>query len=133
MKKVIILGMLLLMGCSNNYVENKIEGKWNVTRFFAYTPEVSLELVNGAKEMALSTSYKFAKNKTVVVISDILPVTQYGTYEILEDKTIAITYNVAGFGVTEEYHIESFKRKSMRWNHKIRGIGYVLMTLEKEK
>lgn len=111
--------LFLIYGCDNSIDQEELIGRWEVVDFQSNV-QISPHIIEGAKSLALSTSFIFNKDKTFSVISD-YPKKRFGKYQFIsETGTIKLIYNdgIGGGSRINVFTIESLDGNSMKLSEK---------------
>lgn len=95
-------------------------------------PYLSPDLIKAAEEEALSSVYSFQSDTVFQMHSNYVSTPEGGTYQIISDKTLKMTYRSHGKQNREEYQIVYLKNDSMVWRQTIVDFGSVEMVLKRE-
>lgn len=106
--------MTFLVSCSSNTVDkDTILGKWQVVEYTTDMKEISPIVLEGAKEIALSSSYEFKKEFTCTFKSSI---DSYNGTWSLEGKQINMNFDIEPYNNGDEsYEIIGFSEGKMTW------------------
>ena len=130
---MLILVVFFFYNCNSKIDKNQIIGHWKVVEFNSNTPELSPNLIEGAKMEALSSNYFFQKDKIFKMKSNYNSNGKSGKFEFVSKKrTIRMHYNVGNKNDIEEYQIESLDDNFMKWTQNLGDLGSLSMILKKE-
>ena len=117
---IFLIFFLLFYGCDNSIDQEELIGRWEVVDFKSNVL-ISPHIIEGAKSLALSTSFIFNKDKTFSVVSD-YPKKRFGKYQFMKETgTIKLIYNdgISGGSRINVFTIESLDGNSMKLSQKI--------------
>lgn len=134
MKKVLFITLILLIltNCTSRKSENQIVGKWNISEFDSNTPDLSPELINMAKENALSSTYTIKVDKTYSIQSSHSGNKEIGKWTLNKAKNLILfSTEQNGEEFLDEYEIESINEQEMVWSQDLGELGKLKLTLKK--
>jgi hypothetical protein len=129
----IVLMLLLSINCTSGISENQLVGNWKIIKFVSNTPDLSPELVNGARENALSSTYTIKIDKTYNIRSSQSGTEEYGKWTFNQTKNLILfSTEQDGENILDEYEIVSINEKEMVWFQDLGELGKLKMILKRE-
>jgi hypothetical protein len=124
----------LFVSCSDELpiIEENIAGNWKVTAFEANTPGLSPDIIDAAKQEALSISYILKTDHRAYMSSIYYTEGQSGAWNLNEEtRTIQLDSQFEGEDVSENFLVTSVTPTKMEWQQVLVGIGELSFVLEK--
>lgn len=121
-----------LFACTPDIDEDNIPGTWQVIEFNANLPDLSEEHRAHSEKIALSITYQFTTDSTVIYFIKETNGTGRGTWEYSPfAQQLDIHRGVGDEKISEEYLVTEISERYMRWVQNINDEGIVTLVLEK--
>jgi len=133
MKKLISTLVLpfILINCSSQNDTINISGAWKITKYDAYMPDISPNLIESTRTDLLSSKYEFNSKNEFILTSKNFENGLIGVYKLdIVNKLITFIYNDKNFP-NEVYELKQIDNENMIWHQDMPEIGYNTLTLKK--
>jgi hypothetical protein len=129
---LVFIFVFQLHGCSSVINEKSITGNWLVTKFEPHIDGISPQLIAEGRKIALSSTYSFRCDSSVVLSFKGKESGQKGRWKFFDGvNEIFIVYEEDNRISKEKFIVEIASANKMVLKQEIDGYGYMLFTLKR--